>query len=83
VLPCVSAALFAKSSLLAGLAWSEGLLITFQVRQGLDGALLSPAALALLVTTFTEAPGARHPIGTHMGLRCRGWACLGPNTKVL
>src|SRR5438034_5265869 len=40
--------LFAVSSLLAGLSWSEGSLITFRALQGLGGALLSPAALSIL-----------------------------------
>jgi EmrB/QacA subfamily drug resistance transporter len=47
-------ALFAASSLLCGLAWSEGSLITFRALQGLGGALLAPAALSLLMTTFAE-----------------------------
>jgi EmrB/QacA subfamily drug resistance transporter len=47
-------ALFAASSLLCGLAWSEGSLIAFRALQGLGGALLAPAALSLLMTTFSE-----------------------------
>ena len=47
-------ALFASSSLLCGLAWSEGSLIAFRGLQGLGGALLAPAALSLLMTTFAE-----------------------------
>jgi EmrB/QacA subfamily drug resistance transporter len=47
-------ALFAVSSLLAGLSWSEGSLITFRALQGLGGALLSPAALSILTTVFHE-----------------------------
>jgi EmrB/QacA subfamily drug resistance transporter len=47
-------ALFSVSSLLCGLAWSEGSLIAFRAIQGLGGALLAPAALSLLFTTFTE-----------------------------
>ena len=46
--------LFAASSLLCGLAWSEGSLIGFRAMQGLGGALLAPAALSLLMTTFQE-----------------------------
>src|SRR5213596_1346928 len=46
--------LFALSSLLCGLAWSEGSLIAFRGVQGLGGALLAPAALSLLMTTFAE-----------------------------
>ena len=50
----VGIGLFAVSSLLSGLAWSEGSLITFRALQGLSGALLSPAALSILTTTFRE-----------------------------
>src|SRR4051812_36397016 len=46
--------LFTVSSLLCGLAWSEGSLIAFRAAQGLGGALLSPAALSILTTTFAE-----------------------------
>jgi EmrB/QacA subfamily drug resistance transporter len=47
-------ALFAASSLLCGIAWSEASLISFRAVQGLGGALLAPAALSLLMTTFAE-----------------------------
>src|SRR5882762_2013428 len=47
-------ALFRVSSLLDGLAWSEGSLISFRSLQGLGAALLSPAALSILTTTFRE-----------------------------
>jgi EmrB/QacA subfamily drug resistance transporter len=47
-------ALFTISSLLDGLSWSEGSLIAFRALQGLGAALLSPAALSLLTTTFAE-----------------------------
>jgi EmrB/QacA subfamily drug resistance transporter len=46
--------LFSASSLLCGLAWSEGSLIGFRAVQGLGGALLAPAALSILMTTFSE-----------------------------
>ena len=47
-------AIFTVSSLLDGLAWSEGSLIAFRAIQGLGAALLSPAALSILTTTFRE-----------------------------
>jgi EmrB/QacA subfamily drug resistance transporter len=47
-------ALFTASSLLCGVAWSETSLIIFRAVQGLGGALLAPAALSLLMTTFAE-----------------------------
>jgi EmrB/QacA subfamily drug resistance transporter len=46
--------IFTTASLLNGLAWSEGSLITFRAIQGLGAALLSPAALSILTTTFEE-----------------------------
>src|SRR5207249_4386231 len=50
----VGLALFTVSSLLDGLAWSEGSLIAFRALQGLGAALVSPAALSILTTTFAE-----------------------------
>jgi EmrB/QacA subfamily drug resistance transporter len=50
----IGLALFTASSLLDGLAWSEGSLIAFRLLQGLGAALLSPAALSILTTTFAE-----------------------------
>ena len=50
----VGMGLFTVSSLLSGLAWSEGALIVFRGLQGLGGALLAPAALSILMTTFSE-----------------------------
>jgi EmrB/QacA subfamily drug resistance transporter len=45
---------FTVSSLLDGLAWNESTLIAFRALQGLGAALLTPAALSLVVTTFTD-----------------------------
>ena len=47
-------ALFTLASLLSGLASSEGELIVTRALQGLGGALLAPAALSIVVTTFRE-----------------------------
>jgi len=47
-------AVFTLGSLLSGLAWSEGALIGTRGLQGLGGALLAPAALSIVVTTFRE-----------------------------
>ncbi|MGZ4359938.1 MAG: MFS transporter [Gaiellaceae bacterium] len=47
-------ALFSVSSLLDGFAWSEASLIGFRALQGLGAALLAPAALSILTTTFRE-----------------------------
>ncbi len=50
----VGIAVFTIASLLAGLAWSEASLIGARSLQGLGAAIISPAALSILSTTFTE-----------------------------
>src|SRR5204863_1452312 len=45
---------FTIASLVAGLAWSEASLIGARAFQGLGAAILSPAALSILSTTFPE-----------------------------
>src|SRR6188508_2180494 len=45
---------FTLGSLLAGLAWSEASLIGARTIQGLGAAIISPAALSILTTTFKE-----------------------------
>jgi EmrB/QacA subfamily drug resistance transporter len=45
---------FTIFSLLDGLAWSSASLIAFRGLQGLGAALLAPAALSILTTTFSE-----------------------------
>src|SRR5437763_4691169 len=57
--------LFAASSLLCGIAWSEESLIGFRAVQGLGGALLAPAALSLLVTTFAEGRDRNLALGIY------------------
>jgi EmrB/QacA subfamily drug resistance transporter len=50
----VGVVVFTVASLLAGLAWSEASLITARALQGLGAAIISPAALSILSTTFAE-----------------------------
>src|SRR5579862_2249614 len=57
--------LFSISSLLCGIAWSEGSLIAFRALQGLGGALLAPAALSLLMTTFAEGAERNLALGIY------------------
>jgi EmrB/QacA subfamily drug resistance transporter len=45
---------FTLASLFAGLAWSEASLITARAVQGLGAAIITPAALSILSTTFHE-----------------------------
>jgi EmrB/QacA subfamily drug resistance transporter len=58
-------ALFTGSSLLSGLAWSESSLIVFRALQGLGGALLAPAALSILITTFREGRDRNIALGVY------------------
>ena len=55
--------LFTVSSLLDGLAWSEGSLIAFRCLQGLGAAMMSPAALSILTTTFEEGRERNRALG--------------------
>ena len=59
----VGLTLFTVSSLLDGLAWSEGTLIAFRMLQGLGAALLAPAALSILTTTFKEGRERNRALG--------------------
>jgi EmrB/QacA subfamily drug resistance transporter len=49
-------ALFSGASLICGLSQSEGMLLVARGAQGLGGALVSPAALSIILTTFAEGP---------------------------
>ncbi|MGX6448439.1 MFS transporter [Patulibacter sp. S7RM1-6] len=56
-------ALFTVASLLNGLATSPGQLIAFRALQGLGGALVSPAALSIVTTSFPEGPERTRALG--------------------
>jgi EmrB/QacA subfamily drug resistance transporter len=49
-------ALFSGASLLCGVSQSEGTLLVARGLQGLGGAMVSPAALSIILTTFAEGP---------------------------
>jgi EmrB/QacA subfamily drug resistance transporter len=61
----VGLGVFTLSSLLCGIAWSEASLIVFRAVQGLGGALLAPAALSLLMTTFAEGRDRNLALGIY------------------
>jgi EmrB/QacA subfamily drug resistance transporter len=46
--------LFSAASLASGLAWNDDALIVGRAFQGLGAAIITPAALAILMTTFSE-----------------------------
>ncbi len=75
-------AIFAVASLLGGLATNEPLLLAARGLQGLGAALASPAALALITTTFPAGPArnrafavyaAMSGAGAAVGLILGGW----------
>jgi MFS family permease len=49
-------AVFSGASLMCGLSQSEGMLLFARGLQGLGGAMVSPAALSIILTTFAEGP---------------------------
>ena len=55
--------LFALASLAGGLATSEGFLIAARAVQGLGAAILSPAALSIVTTTFPEGAERNKALG--------------------
>jgi EmrB/QacA subfamily drug resistance transporter len=65
----VGVALFTIASLVCGLAQSEGMLIASRAVQGLGGAIISPAALSIVTTTFEEGPERNKALGV--------WGALG------
>jgi len=59
----VGVALFAVASLLAGFAWSEAILIAARAFQGVGAAVMTPAALSILMTTFREGAERNTALG--------------------
>jgi len=49
-------AVFSGASLICGLSQSEGMLLVARGLQGLGGAMVSPAALSIILTTFAQGP---------------------------
>lgn len=65
----VGVALFTIASLVCGLAQNEGMLIASRAVQGLGGAIISPAALSIVMTSFEEGPERNKALGV--------WGALG------
>jgi EmrB/QacA subfamily drug resistance transporter len=59
----VGLVLFGIASLVGGFSGSEGTLIAARAVQGLGGALLSPAALSIVTTTFREGSERNKALG--------------------
>src|SRR3954452_844310 len=56
-------ALFSGASLICGLSQSEGMLLVARGAQGLGGAMVSPAALSIILTTFAEGTERNRALG--------------------
>src|SRR4051812_12894955 len=65
----VGIVVFTTASLLAGLAWSEASLISARALQGLGAAIITPAALSILSTTFAE--------GRERNIALGAWGAVG------
>ncbi|MEA2457050.1 MAG: hypothetical protein QOC95_22, partial [Thermoleophilaceae bacterium] len=55
--------LFSAASLVGGLAGSQGMLIGARAVQGLGGAIISPASLAIITTTFSDGAQRNKALG--------------------
>ena len=65
----IGTVVFTAASLLAGLAWSETSLIGARTLQGLGAAVITPAALSILSTTFAE--------GKERNIALGAWGAVG------
>jgi EmrB/QacA subfamily drug resistance transporter len=65
----VGVVIFTIASLVCGLAQSEGMLIASRAVQGFGGAIISPAALSIVTTSFEEGPDRNKALGV--------WGALG------
>src|SRR5256885_7631903 len=65
----VGVALFTIASLVCGLASSEAMLIVARAVQGLGAAIITPAALSIVMTSFEEGPERNKALGI--------WGALG------
>ena len=59
----VGVVIFTAASFVCGLAWSEGVLIASRAVQGLGAAIISPAALSIVTTTFEEGAERNKALG--------------------
>src|SRR5262249_19189062 len=68
----VGIVLFTTASLVSGLAWGEGPLIGARALQGPGAALITPAALSILMTTFAEGKERNAALGAWGGVGAFG-----------
>src|SRR5882757_8719850 len=66
--------LFSAASLAGGFANSEAFLLAARAVQGAGGALVAPAALSLITTTFAEGPPRTRALGAYAAMSIAGGA---------
>jgi EmrB/QacA subfamily drug resistance transporter len=81
---------FAACSLAGGLAHSQGLLISARIAQGVGAAIMAPAALSILTTSYSEGKdrntalgvwGAVSAVGAAVGVSLGGLLSEGPGWR--
>jgi MFS family permease len=70
----VGLVIFTAASLLDGLASSEAMLVGSRALQGLGAALIAPAALSIISTTFAEGAERARALGVWAGIAIGGSA---------
>jgi EmrB/QacA subfamily drug resistance transporter len=84
--------LFALSSLTAGLAGSDTVMIAARLAQGLGAAMMTPAALSILTTSFTDGTdrvkalgiwSATIPLASALGVTLGGVLSQGPGWRAV
>ena len=66
--------LFSLASLLGGFATTQGWLLAARAVQGIGGAIVAPAALSLVTTTFPEGPPRNRAMGVYAAMSIGGAA---------
>ncbi len=66
--------LFSVASLLGGFATTEAWLLGARALQGVGGAIVAPAALSLIATTFPEGPPRNRAMGVYAAMSIGGAA---------
>lgn len=72
----VGLALFTLASLLCGIAGSQAMLVAARALQGVGGAIIAPAALSIIITTFTEPADRARAMGV-FGFVAAGGGTIG------
>jgi EmrB/QacA subfamily drug resistance transporter len=70
----IGVVIFSAASLANGLSQSGGMLIAFRALQGLGAALVSPAALSIITTTFAEGEDRAKALGVWSAIAAGGAA---------